>query len=213
MRHCGRALASAIATFLLLSGCTETPELGAVQPQGNLQPSEAVAPSTAAQLQARKKASGIAACPASDASAAPVAGGLPDVVLSCLGGGRQVRLAGLRGKPMLINVWAQWCGPCRQEAPFLAEVAADGRGELMILGIDYVDPQPALAIDFAQLAHWRYPQLTDPDKALAAPLQIAGPPQSFFLRPDGTLAYRHSGPFTSAEQIRSLTRQHLGVRL
>ena len=42
----------------------------------------------------------------------------------CLGGGREVRLAGLRGKPMMINVWAQWCGPCREEAPYLAEVAA-----------------------------------------------------------------------------------------
>ena len=69
-----------------------------------------------------KKAAGIADCPRSDSDVAAVPSGLPDVVLPCLGGGREVRLAGLRGKPMMINVWAQWCGPCREEAPYLAEV-------------------------------------------------------------------------------------------
>jgi thiol-disulfide isomerase/thioredoxin len=168
-------------------------------------------PESTVGLAAMKKAAGIADCPKSDPDVSAVPSGLPDVVLPCLGSGREVRLAGLRGKPMMINVWAQWCGPCREEAPYLADVARTNTSELMILGIDHADPQPALAIEFAQLSSWKYPQLADPDVVLRAELQISGPPQTLFVRPDGTIAYRHAGPFKSTDQIRDLARQHLGV--
>jgi thiol-disulfide isomerase/thioredoxin len=158
-----------------------------------------------------KQAADIANCPPSDAKVAAVPNGLPDVVLPCLGGGRKVRLAGLRGKPMMINVWAQWCGPCREEAPYLAEVARTNKSDLMIMGIDHDDPRPELAIEFAQLSTWKYPQLADPDVVLRQKLQISGPPQTFFVRPDGTIAYRHAGPFNSATEVRELAHKYLGV--
>jgi cytochrome c biogenesis protein CcmG, thiol:disulfide interchange protein DsbE len=202
--------AIAVAT-LVLAGCG-----AAVTPAGSaptMAPPSEVAPSpeSTASLGAMKKAAGIADCPKSDPSIAAVPSGLPDVVLPCLGAGREVRLAGLRGKPMMINIWAQWCGPCREEAPYLADVAITNKSELMILGIDHADPQPALAIEFAQLSTWKYPQLADPDVVLRAALQITGPPQTFLVRPDGTIAYRHAGPFSSADEIRDLVHQHLGV--
>ena len=114
---------------------------------------------------------------------------------------------------MMINIWAQWCGPCRDEAPFIAEVANANDSDLMILGVDYEDPRPDLAIEFARVLTWRFPQLVDQDKALAGPLQITGPPQTFFVRADGTIAGRHVGPFRSAEQIRSQAQEYLGVTL
>ena len=198
-----------------LAGCTEPASVGPRQP-----PSATSEPSVAAPkpgeitaLAVQKKAAGIADCPESDPDVSPVPGGLPDLMLSCLGGGRDVRLAGLRGRPMMINVWAQWCAPCRAEAPFLSEVAAERTDDLMILGVDFVDPQPDLAIEFSQLSGWRYPQLADTDKLLAAPLQITAPPQTLFVRADGAIAYRHVGAFRSADQIRDQLRQHLGVGL
>jgi cytochrome c biogenesis protein CcmG/thiol:disulfide interchange protein DsbE len=206
------SLAAAAAAVAMLLGACGVPSMqaGSASPMGP--PSEAMpSPESTAGLAATKKAAGIADCPKSDPNVAPVPSGLPDVVLPCLGGGRAVRLAGLRGKPMMINVWAQWCGPCREEAPYLADVATKNTSQLMILGIDHADPQPALAIEFAQLSTWKYPQLADPDVVLRADLQISGPPQTFFVRPDGTIAYRHAGPFKSADQIRELARQHLGV--
>jgi cytochrome c biogenesis protein CcmG, thiol:disulfide interchange protein DsbE len=168
-------------------------------------------PEVTADLAAMKKAAGIADCPRSDPEVAALPAGLPDVVLPCLGGGRKVRLAGLRGKPMMINVWAQWCGPCREEAPYLAEVAAANQSDLIIVGIDHADPRPDLAIEFAQLSSWTYPQLADPEVVLRTELQITGPPQTFFVRPDGTIVYRHAGPFGSAAEIRDLAGKHLGV--
>ena len=207
-----RRLAAVAAVVVIgLAGCGGSPVLaGSTTPAAS--PSEA-APSTepAADLAAMKQAADIANCPPSDAKVAAVPNGLPDVVLPCLGGGRKVRLAGLRGKPMMINVWAQWCGPCREEAPYLAEVAGTNKSDLMIMGIDHDDPRPELAIEFAQLSTWKYPQLADPDVVLRQKLQISGPPQTFFVRPDGTIAYRHAGPFNSATEVRDLARKYLGV--
>ena len=203
-------LASAAAVLvILLAGCAGS----AAAPAPTVESSaEAIpTPEVTADLAATKKAAGIADCPHSDSDVAALPSGLPDVVLPCLGGGREVRLAGLRGKPMMINVWAQWCEPCREEAPYLAEVAAANKSDLMIMGIDHADPRPDLAIEFAQLSTWTYPQLADPDVVLRAALQITGPPQTFFVRPDGMIAYRHAGPFTSAAEIRDLADKHLGV--
>ncbi len=199
------ALLAVLLAGLLLASCTPAP---AVPPAPPTPPPI----SSTAELAAQKKAAGIEDCPVSDASVAPVDGGLPDVTLPCLGGGRDVRLAGLRGRPMMINIWAQWCEPCRAESRFLAETAriADP-DELMIMGIDYSDPRPDYAIEFAELVKWKYPQLADPDLSLRSPLQIAGPPQTLFVRADGEIAFRHSGPFGSTGEITTLLQQHLGV--
>jgi cytochrome c biogenesis protein CcmG/thiol:disulfide interchange protein DsbE len=194
---------------IMLAACGGSP---AAQQSTMPLPSEAAPnPESTADLAAMKKAAGIANCPVSDSKVAAVSAGLPDVVLPCLGGGREVRLAGLRGKPMMINVWAQWCGPCREEAPYLTDVAATNKSDLVIIGIDHDDPRPELAIEFAQLSSWKYPQLADPDVVLRSALQISGPPQTFLVRPDGTIAYRHAGQFHSAAEIRDLVREHLGV--
>jgi cytochrome c biogenesis protein CcmG/thiol:disulfide interchange protein DsbE len=206
-----KLLIAAVAVFaVMLAGCVESPAL--TGPAADASPTEVVpTPESTADLAALKKAAGIADCPKSDPDVAAVPSGLPDVVLPCLGGGREVRLAGLRGKPMMINVWAQWCEPCRAEAPYLAEVATTNKSDLIIVGIDHGDPRPDLAIEFAQLSSWTYPQVADADLVLRSALQITGPPQTFFIRPDGTIAYRHAGPFRSAQEIRDSARQHLGV--
>jgi cytochrome c biogenesis protein CcmG/thiol:disulfide interchange protein DsbE len=202
----GACLASA-ALVLALAGCTETPSV--VRTPEATGPM-AVPPARSAEpnpdLEAAKKAAGIPDCPATDAG--PAKGGLPDVRVECLGGGREVRLASLRG-PTLVNVWASWCGPCRSEAPFLAEVGRDGSA-VSVLGVDFADA-PEQAVQFAASAGWTYPQLYDADLVLRSRLQVMGLPVTFFVRADGTLAGRHAGPFTSAQQLDDITRQYLGV--
>lgn len=202
---------------LVAGGCTDDPVQRPEEPSGSSPGTTAPSsPPTSAdpELAQRKAEAGIADCPTSNPAATPLEqDGLPDVELACLGGGEPVSLAGLRGKPMIVNVWAQWCKPCRTEAPFLAEISEKESPDVMILGIDYNDPRPELAIDFAAEAKWRYPQLQDQDKLIKDPLKVLGPPQTFFVAADGTIAYRHSGPFTSADQIRELAAEHLSVQL
>jgi thiol-disulfide isomerase/thioredoxin len=153
----------------------------------------------------------LVACPAT-ISRPPVANGLPDVSLPCLGQGPDIRLADLRG-PLLVNVWAQWCPPCRAEAPYLAELQRKAGGKVRLLGVDYDDPQADRAVDFAMDQSLAYPHLADPDKQLAAPLRIAGPPLTAFVDADGAVAYVHRGPFSSQQELDQLVKDKLGVSL
>jgi len=206
-----QAAVAAAGLSTLLTACTSAPPVTrSGEPPTGTTPAAAPAPDSSG-LAAAKKAAGIRDCPVSDEDVAALAEGLPDAVLPCLGGGRPVRLAGLRGRPMLVNVWAQWCGPCRDEAPFLAEVANSNRSELVVLGIDHADPLPDRAIEFARAAAWTYPQLQDRDSVLRTELQVAALPQTFLVRADGTIAYRNLRPFTSVDQVRELTERYLGV--
>ncbi|MEN0070309.1 MAG: TlpA disulfide reductase family protein, partial [Propionicimonas sp.] len=97
-------------------------------------PSPSSSPAPEVDLVGARRAAGIQDCP--QPAAAPVEGGLPALELECLGGDTTVALSGLRG-PMVINLWAQWCLPCRKEAPVLQSFHAARGDEVALLGIDY----------------------------------------------------------------------------
>lgn len=109
-----------------------------------------------------------------------------------------MRLARLRG-PMLVNLWAQWCEPCQAEAPHIAAFATTQK-KVAVLGIDYSDPQPELAIQFAQLFGATYPQLSDLDNRLKGPLGVTGIPYTLLIDTDGRIVARHPGQFVSLER-------------
>lgn len=102
--------------------------------------------------------------------------------------------ADLLGKVSVVNVWASWCGPCRDEHPYLMALADDDRFQLV--GIDYKD-DPANATRFLNA-------LGNPFSAVGADRSgrtgidwgVYGVPETFVVGPDGTIAYKHVGPLT-----------------
>lgn len=170
----------------------------------------ATVPANAALASARV-AAGIPDCPDADPAATPVTGGLPATTLSCLGGERTLNLAGLRGRPTVVNLWAQWCPPCRQEAPYLREASASLGDRVLVLGVDYDDPRPDWAIEFASLVGWTHPHVVDPSRSVAGPLQVQGIPLTLFVDAQGRIVHRHAGPFTSTGQLEELVETYLGV--
>jgi cytochrome c biogenesis protein CcmG/thiol:disulfide interchange protein DsbE len=102
--------------------------------------------------------------------------------------GSAVDLAALRGKPVIVNFWASWCPPCREEFPLFKEkLAALGPTDgLQIVGVLYKD-QPELAQQFLADAGAPWPTIDDPDGAFAKAYRIAAPPQTYFIDKDGVL--------------------------
>jgi thiol-disulfide isomerase/thioredoxin len=192
----------ALALLALVVGCgTEQPKAqDSPEPSGSNTSQQAVAGSEKLE-----------ACPPTP-SRPPATNGLPDVSLPCLGKGPDIRLADLRG-PLVINVWAQWCPPCRNEAPYLAELQRKAGGKVQLLGIDYDDPRVDQAVKFAVDHQLTYPHLVDADKQLHGPLKISGPPLTAFVDKAGAVVYVQHGVLKSQQELDQLVKDKLGVTL
>lgn len=146
--------------------------------------------------------------------AGPVEGGLPSVTLPCLGGGQDVDLASLRG-PLILNVWGEWCGPCRKELPAIADFYRTYGDQVPVIGIDYQDTQTGPAIELAKASGVTYPQLADTQGDLLAksPFPARMPVPAFVLiDADGT-ATLVTGGIETADDLAQLANQHLGTDL
>ena len=149
-------------------------------------------------------------CPPSNLEARPITDGLPATVFPCLGPGPDVNLAGLRGKPVVLNVWASWCPPCREEMPLITDLAADAGDSLVVLGID-VDDDPRAAAQFA--ADAGLASVIDTDSITRVTLGWTGPPVTYFVRADGVIAHRAYGAIPDEATLRGLVATHLGVQV
>ena len=134
----------------------------------------------------------------------------PDFALADLDG-NPVRLADLRGRPVILNFWASWCGPCVEEFPLLREAAAEHAGDdLAIVGIVFRDRSEA-ARDFMARNGATWPAAMDPGDRVASAYGILGPPETYFIARDGTIAARQFGPVTAGsldEKLAMILHDH-----
>lgn len=101
--------------------------------------------------------------------------------------------AAIRGKLTLVNVFASWCIPCREEHPQLLEISKDSR--LNVVAINYKD-QPENALRFlGELGNPFKAIGVDPDGSAAIDWGVYGIPESYLVGPDGTILYKRVGPF------------------
>jgi peroxiredoxin len=152
----------------------------------------------------------LCAAPAADAAVNPGAPA-PAFTLTARDGGK-VSLADLKGQVVMINFWATWCGPCRQEMPLLAQLhdKYEPLGFTM-LGVN-VEPDSAAAVAWLKGVPVTFPILFDTDSAVAGRFGVEGMPSSVLVDRNGQVRYIHRGykpgdEAKYADMIRSLVKE------
>jgi cytochrome c biogenesis protein CcmG/thiol:disulfide interchange protein DsbE len=119
---------------------------------------------------------------------------LPEMDLA----GFETLVGDLRGTPVLVNVWASWCGPCNEEAPRIAAAHASYGDRIRFVGVDILDSREG-ARDFIATHGWAFPSVFDPDAEIRDGLGLIGQPVTLFYAADGTLVSSYTGPIPEAE--------------
>ena len=123
---------------------------------------------------------------------------IPTPELATLAGDGSGSIADHRGEWVLVNVWASWCDPCREESPALQRFHEQHRGErFTVLGIDSRDVSDD-ALEFVDEFGLTYPQLHDDEGKVPGDFGMTGFPESFLVDPEGNVALVRRGPVTSA---------------
>jgi cytochrome c biogenesis protein CcmG/thiol:disulfide interchange protein DsbE len=128
------------------------------------------------------------------------AGAAPDFTFTTFEG-ETISLADLRGQGVVLNFWASWCDPCREEAALLEQTwRQEKENGIIFLGLDYLDQEPQAK---AYLAEYQvsYPNGPDLQSKAARDYGIKGVPETFFIDPEGNIAFMVIGPIVSQAQM------------
>ena len=147
------------------------------------------------------------------AGAPPVLAALHRRVNELVPGGARAldaQLRALRGHPVVVNLWASWCDPCRYELPFFQRQALERADRVAFLGVNSGDNRDA-ARELAARFPMPYPSFEDPRLAVAGRYRAAGLPATAFYDARGKLVLVHQGGFDSeAELAAEIERYALG---
>jgi thiol-disulfide isomerase/thioredoxin len=200
-----RRAVAALAAGLVLAGCGGGGDVAL--------PGPAKIDVDTPELRQMKARAGVEDC--APARGEHVDGGLPPVTLPCFGGGPDVQLGALRG-PMVVNLWASTCGPCRREMPILQDFHEEYGDRVRVIGIDYQDVQTEAAMDLVRQTGATYPLLADPQSDLsgAAPFPaLRGLPFLALVDAGGRVAHQEFTIIESRQQLVGLVNRHLGTSL
>lgn len=153
-------------------------------------------------------------CPVAT-SPTPAGSKLAGVTAPCLADGSTVDLgSATAGTPMLVNVWAHWCGPCRAELPVIDEYAKRAGKRVQVLTVQGKEgaENPFLSLTLLAEIGIDLPTVVDTDAEIAAALGVPRAyPSTVLVRADGTVAAVLPQVFESPDEVADVVRQHLGV--
>ena len=131
--------------------------------------------------------------------------------LDCLDGSPGIILEALRG-PAVVNVWGSWCGPCKEEMPYLVDFYSKAKDKLVLLGIDVEEAQVSDGRHFVETRGITWPNLYDPDGRTSGVLGM-GVPITYFVDAQGVTVYKRIGVITSTQELEDLTQKYLGISI
>ncbi|WJK41215.1 TlpA disulfide reductase family protein [Solwaraspora sp. WMMA2056] len=203
-----RRLLAVAVPLLMLAGCGggagggSTTEAGAVPfadcaglttaPPASTAPPDAAAPPT----------DGVSP------DATPTGTSLPAIELACFADGTPVAVDAIRG-PAVINFWASWCEPCRDELPALQRLADRTDGQLHLVGVNTWDDRDR-AVAIAEDLGLSFPSLVDRDRALLLGVERVGLPLTLFVDDRGTIRHTYEGTVDDAT-LAELVQRELGL--
>ncbi|KQT90653.1 hypothetical protein ASG49_12860 [Marmoricola sp. Leaf446] len=177
-----RRLALAAASALLLTGCA-----------GGAEPAPAGTGSTGGDQPSLE---------------GQTSGSLPDVRLDAFGGsGEPLDLGAIKG-PVVLNLWASWCAPCREELPYYQAFSQAYDGRVDVVGIDFQDTQTEKAAALVEETGVTYPLYSDPDGVTRAQAL----PRIVLVDAQGEVVFQQYVEIESVQQLEDLVAEHLGVR-
>ena len=183
-----RRTAAALATVVALSGCSA----GGPPSADDAEPTPPAVPGDVATCESF----------AADGQIARDGATLPALSLPCLVPGDDVALDDLGDRPVLVNLWASWCAPCREEMPLLQEAYERDGDRVGFLGVNTEDIPSAAASLLADL-DVTYAHVVDGEKELLTELGAPGLPVTLAVAADGRILDRQVGQ-ASAERLDEL---------
>jgi thiol-disulfide isomerase/thioredoxin len=110
------------------------------------------------------------------------------------------RVRELRGHPVVVNVWAAWCGPCRVELPVFQRASLDWGKRVAFLGVDLRDNRGSAEKLLRQIP-LTYPSYEDPDGKVYNGYKLLGTPSTIYYNAEGKQTYVHSGPYETPQEL------------
>jgi cytochrome c biogenesis protein CcmG/thiol:disulfide interchange protein DsbE len=115
--------------------------------------------------------------------------------LEPLNGNVEISLEEFKGKPVVVNFWATWCGPCKLEMPFFEKTWREYKDKgVVFIGIDVMDDKDS-AVDFIEKLGISYINLYDPSGKTSNSYGVVALPATFFIDKNGNVAVKHYGSF------------------
>jgi peroxiredoxin len=147
----------------------------------------------------------------SASAAVQLSSNAPDFTLKSVAGAN-LRLAEQRGNVVMVNFWATWCGPCRQEMPHLNRIYDKYKSSgFTLLGVN-IDDDPRAARELATKLGVKFPVLLDTDKKVSKAYDMSAMPATLLIDRDGRIRHIHRGyrdgvEATYEEQVRRLLKE------